>query len=273
MLPMNLGGQGQDRSDQHILLIKNQWKLALEVCHFTSEYNPHWPASSTQKQICHLMAEAKAFCPTPANDRKTLQNLIQFFFYHKGFDPVPANSLTLPEFFLPYVTHSRKGPTELLMLLFTTLAENLGLKTQVISCKKYFLLKICLDNKPCILDFTKKGQILDPYEIVSLINAGIEFSKTKYDNNKIVIRYLQQVKRIAKKNFELPLLSLTHSYLMRYQPFNLKHLSERAIAAYQTGDYRSAVDDIRSYFLYKSPEVTNTHLKRIYKLARRLESR
>ena len=77
------------------------------------------------------------------------------------------------------------------------------------------------------------------------------------------------IKARARVENNSQVLTLTHGYLMRYQPFNLKHLRERALLAYETGDYRRAIDDIRSYFQYKQPGLNNSQLKRIYKLALR----
>ena len=46
---------------------------------------------------------------------------------------------------------------------------------------------------------------------------------------------------------------LVHSYLMKYQPFNLRTSRERARIAYETGDYRTAIEDIRNYFNTNNP--------------------
>jgi regulator of sirC expression with transglutaminase-like and TPR domain len=169
--------------------------------------------------------------------------------------------------FLPHVLHSRQGPTPLLMLLFHTLCEEHGLRLQLISCSPPYLLKVQLDNLDYIMDFEQKCQMLESAQIVELINQGFDFSAGAISPQSLVIEYLEQVKEKARQENEAQVLTLTHGYLMRYQPFNLRHLRDRALLAYETGDYRTAVDDIRSYFQYKHSGFGNDPLKKIYKLA------
>lgn len=258
-------------ANQHISLLKGQWKLALELCHFTEDFNPLWLSKNTQFRIEQLKKELLCQTEHLDSDADKLNALIHFFFTQKSFSSFSKNEVNLQNAFIPYLLTSRKGPNEILMLLFTSLAEKIGLKVQVTSARIKYLLKVYIDNKPVIVDVGEKGVFLQPYEIVDLINRGFDFSARCPTPNSLMVEYLNMLKKLARKNGDLNLLSFTHSYLMKYQPFNLKHLSERAAAAYQTGDYKTAIEDIRSYFLYKSPEVTNFHLKKIYKVARRLE--
>lgn len=118
-----------------------------------------------------------------------------------------------------------------------------------------------------MVDFGNHCSFLKPFEIVDLINRGFDFSNGGMDTNMLIIEYLTLLKERARKENKLQILSMVHSYLMKYQPFNLKHLSERAIVAYETGDYKRAVEDIRNYFQYKQHDFTNEQLKKIYKIA------
>ena len=256
-----------------ISLLKGQWKLILELCHFTEDYQHLWSTKDIQVRIQLLKHELLRLTDSNASEDDKLASLIHFFFYQKCFTPTEYQEVNLQNAFLPYTLTARKGPNEILMLLFTALAESLGLKAQVTSASVKYLLKVQIHNKPHIIDIGNRGSILQPYEIVELINRGFDFSARCPSPTGLMVEYLNLLKLVARKYGDLHLLTLTHSYLMKYQPFNLKHLSERAMVAYQTGDYKTAIEDIRSYFLYKSPEMTNYHLKRIYKLARRLESK
>ncbi|NQZ19441.1 MAG: hypothetical protein HRT44_09330 [Bdellovibrionales bacterium] len=250
---------------------KGHWKLVLELCLFTEDYNPLWSAKFTQTRISNLKKEIISRTEHLHDDEDKLRELIRFFYFDKSFSAFPNKEVCLQNAFLPFALTSRKAPKEILMLLFCSLAEKIGLQVQVTSSRVKYLLKIQVNNKPIIIDVGRNGAFLQPYEIVELINRGFDFSARCPAPNSLMVEYLNLLKKQARRNGDLNLLTLTHSYLMKYQPFNLKHLSERAVAAYQTGDYKTAIDDIRSYFLYKSPEVTNYHLKKIYKVARRIE--
>ncbi|MCB0379253.1 MAG: hypothetical protein KDD33_12240 [Bdellovibrionales bacterium] len=255
--------------EQPIFLLNNQWKLSLELCHFCSEFNPSWSPQILQSQLHKLYKNLAKRVEGLGQEQDRLDTLIDYFFRQMGFNALDSSQLSLERCFLPYVLSCRQGPPELLMLLFTTLAEKIDLRVQVMACRKHFLLKVYIHERPQIVDVLNQGRCLQPYQIVDLINEGLDFASQELTTHCIVISYLNQLKARAKKEQHLQLLSLIHSYLMKYQPFNLRHISERALVAYQSGDYKKAAEDIRSYFVYKSPEVTNYHLRKIYKLARR----
>ncbi len=258
-----------------VSILRDHTKLVLELCHFTEDLNPLWEARTTIESLQSLSSPIIAAGAPLENQKDKFELLNQGFFKHLGFKGVSAPK-ALKTCFLPQVLKDRQGPLPLLMLLYCSLAEEAGIRTQISSCRRRFLLKVQLDGKTHIMDFSQKCKALDPHEIVELINRGFDFSSGSLNPETLAVEYLNQMKRLARNENRLQILSLVHSYLMRYQPFNLRHVSERARVAYETGDYRTAIDDIRSYFLYKQPEFNNIDLKRIYKKAlqrvRNLES-
>lgn len=264
--PMLEGGTGTQRPHIPISILRQKTQqLVFEVCHFTQDLNPLWP---TRTLIQRLKSKSRPILNRIHNlpqQQIQFQELVNYFFVELGFQLRPQ-SLSLQSCFLPQVLNSREGPVPLLMLLFCSLAEEADIKVQLSSSRKRHLLKVQLDGRSHIVDFDNKCRCLEPFEIVELINQGFDFSSGAINMDMLVIDYLIEIRKLARQEKRLQILSLVHSYLMRYQPFNLKHLSERAVVAYETGDYKTAIDDIRSYFLYKQPEFNNLDLKRIYKL-------
>ncbi len=254
------------RSTKPILMLKEQAQLILEICHFTQDLNPLWETRTTLKRLKSLSQPIVREVHDLESDEEKFEHLIQYFFKNLQFKQKDKD-IDLMGCFLPQVLSSKQGPTPLLMLLFCTLCEEAGIRAQVTSCRRRYLLKVQLDGRAHIVDFGRACQKLAPYEIVELINRGFDFSAGCMQSDCLVVEYLSLFKTLSRQEHKLQILSIVHSYLMRYQPFNLKHLSERALVAYETGDYKTAVDDIRSYFQYKQPEFTNLNLKRIYKLA------
>ncbi len=265
MLSGGLDPRGPNKS---ISILRDQTKLVLELCHFTEDLNPIWGARSTIKKLKTLSTPIIETCKELDCQNEKLKALTHAFFHRLGFQAC-GKQAPLQACFLPQVLSSREGPLPLLMLLFCSLSEEVGIRTQIGSCRKRYLLKVQLDGCTQVMDFAKNCQRLEPHEIVELINRGFDFSTGALSCDTLVVEYLNRLKHLARQENRLQILSLVHSYLMRYQPFNLKHVSERARVAYETGDYRTAIDDIRSYFLYKQPEFNNLDLKRIYKIALR----
>lgn len=269
------GGRGEIRPSKPITILREQGQLVLELCHFTEDLNAHWPTGNILSHLQTLSRTITDELKTVSCQKKQFRKINQYFFEDLGFQCNDDNK-SLQASFIPQVLSSREGPTPLLMLLYCSLCEEVGIRVQVTSCRLKYLLKIQINSKTQVFDFRKKCRSLKPHELVDLINRGFDFSGGSLNTNILVVEYLHQVCKKARKENELEILSLVHSYLMKYQPFNLKHLSERAAVAYETGDYKTAIEDIRSYFLYKQPELNNMGLKKIYKKAlkamRKLES-
>lgn len=266
---MAFGGTEVAETSNRFLVLHEQWQLLLELCHFTEELNPLWETKSLQtklKNICHdFLREVGEL----DSSEERFSKVNHFFFKDLGFETANFEDLSLQNSFIPHVLTSKKGPAVLLMLLMCCLLEECGITSEVSSCRKKHLLKVHINGRSFISDFDDNGRFLEPYEIVELINRGFDFSNGSLSHNCLVVEYLHLLRDKARNENKLQILSHIHSYLMKYQPFNLRHISERAMVAFETGDYRTAVDDIRNYFQYKQADFTNEHLKRIYKLALR----
>ena len=267
------GKKGPTGPEKPISILREQRQLVLELCHFMENLNPLWQAKSLISKLTSLShpVTRESLQLTSQEDQFAL--ITQYFFSKLNFSCSTSSENNLQNCFLPHVLAARRGPPPLLMLLLCSLLEEAGIKSQVSSCRLKYLLKVQLDERSHIVDFQNSCAFLEPYEIVELINRGFDFSNGALNTDTLMVEYLNLLKKLARKENKLQILSLVHSYLMKYQPFNLKHISERAIVAYETGDYKTAVDDIRSYFQYKQPEFTNIDLKRIYKLALKHERR
>ncbi len=267
---MGMGDVEVQRTSKKFLIVHEHWHLLMELCHFTESLNPVWQTQYIQQQLKDLSHGIIEETAGLKSDEDKLLRLVQYFFDDLGFK-IDEVKPQLSQCFLPEVLRLKKGPAVLLMLLITTLFEECQLKIQITSCRRRYLLRIELYNKSHILDFADRCRFLEANEIVDLINQDFDFASGSLNKNNLIIDYLKIIQDLARQENKLHILTLTHSFLMRYQPFNLKHITERAVVAYETGNYRKAIDDIRSYFQYKQPEFTNNQLKKIYKLALRKE--
>ncbi len=263
--------QGTGSPNKVMTLLKEQGQLVVEICHFTQDLNPIWHTKTTIESLNHLSHPFLLSIKEDDDEERVFKKAADYFFNHLKFKRVPVKKLNLNQCFLPTVLKNKQGPTPLLMLLFSSFLEQCGLRVQITSCRKRFLLKLQLDGRSRIVDFTNKCRTLDADDIVELVNSGFNFAEGAMGRDILAVEYFNLLKSQARKENKMQILALVHSYLMKYQPFNLRHLSERARIAYETGDYRTAIEDIRNYFQYKQPEFTNIDLKRIYKIALKKE--
>ena len=200
-------------------------------------------------------------------DEDRLKIINRYFFEEPGFETIKESRLNFQNSLLPSVLSRHQSPIPLFMLIFCCFLEECGLKARNISCELANLLKIQVNGSPRIINIDCRGEFLKPHEITDLINKGLDFSNNWLDSRTLVIKYLNLIKKLARKTENLQTLSLIHSYLMKYQPFNLKHLADRAMISFERGDYQKTIEDIRSYFQYSRSDEPNQALKKLYKMA------
>ena len=252
----------------HLTLLKHYKKMALEICHFASEVDPACHAQKIYNQLRGITAELQEQLPETRSDREKVEGLIHFFFGHLGFQISHSAPSSLRSLLLPEVLDNRQGPREVLALIFLTLAEAVNLKIELNSDSSSHLMKVFIDDHPTIIDFDRRGHFLEPYEIVDLVNHGIDFNHSPPPELPVIL-YLRLLKKMARDKNQFGILTKVQSHLIRHQPFNLKYLSERALIAYESGNFREAIEDIRDYFLYRSSDISNFKLKNVYRMARK----
>jgi len=272
MFRMSYQSYSTETNRRHLSLIDRQTFFTQEICRLSSDILPLEEYRVLKAHFDQWVRSFAAAYPSPANDLDKIKALVAFFFEDQGFRPLEVKSIDLKSSLIAEAIDRKKAPWELLTLLFMTLAESIQLKVKCIDDSEKWLLKVYIDDDPQIVNLEKSGSFLAPFEIVEFVNNGVDFTQWNL-GERVFIRYLYRIRHLAKLDFNLHGLSVTQAYLMRYQPFNLKHLSERAKIAYHTGDYRGAAEDIRDYFIYKSPEITNFQLKKIYKMALKMQKK
>lgn len=250
-------------------LLGEHGKHLMELCHFTHELNPLWEPRVLQQQIRSLAQDS-------INEAKKIDEASERFCYLNGrfFDDIQFCTLQkehfdLNEILLPQVLISRQGPASLLMLLYCALMEECGLKIGIHRSKKKNLLRIHMNHRSYWVNFDKKCCRLDTGDIVQLVNENEDFSQGDGSSDQLMVRYLEIFKESARKAAKRQIETIVHSHLMKYQPFNLKHICERATVAFDVGNYQMVIDDIRNYFQYKQPKVNSDRLVRLYRQALR----
>ena len=256
------------KAPPYFFLLQKQWQIFFELCHFTSDLNFRCQRKTLQAKIQKLVQILLLKTKNIESEKDKLKIICQCFFSEMGFRVIDESLLDFESSLLHKSLASRQCPASLLMLILICFFEECGLKSQTINCESVNLLKVHLgQGDSSIISVDRRGADLCPRELTNLINQGVDFSTAWSDSRTLVIQYLSLVKKLAGRENNLKALSLTHSYLIKYQPFNLKHLAGRAIVSFEKGDYNQSIDDIRSYFQYRTDGKTNLILKKLYKQA------
>ena len=81
-----------------------------------------------------------------------------------------ASKPKLEKLLVHYTLLSRKGPEELLLLIFVSLGKALDLPLSVVECRSDMVLKFLDNGRSILLDFHKKCQPLSTEDVINLVN-------------------------------------------------------------------------------------------------------
>lgn len=236
--------------------VSYKFSLLLELWSKTTE-----PAQFHQS-LCQFQKALKGLKPLmelPLESR--FQEFNRVFFDHWDW----AECFLPP--LLPFPSNS-PACLSWLQLLYSELAHSLQLKHSFIKGGRQGLMKFDWNGQSLLMDFKALGKVLDSQEILGLVNQNIDFRKVDHGLYHLSQTF-DQLKGHWTREKRYDDLRVLNLVMMKTEPFNLVHIKERARLAYRAGDYRAAVEDIRNYFSYKSPEIRSLSLIGLYRKALR----
>jgi regulator of sirC expression with transglutaminase-like and TPR domain len=263
------GGDVAISSISHLVLIDGQTDFVMtELSRIAHDINSAWTPDQTFKKYRALQDQLRSQAPTVLSPAERFEALKVFFFGKKNFD-VLVSKPSLEKYLLPYTLLSRSGSSEMLILIFLSLAKSLDLSVTVIENRHKTILKFIDQGKSRLFVFEKKCIELSRQEIVDLVNEGSDCTKA-VSAEELLTRYLVLLKTQCLRERSLIHFYKMQTYLVHYQPFALNHLIDRARAAYAIGDLVRAAEDLGQYVVFQSEKVTNN---RYLQLLRRLKDK
>lgn len=242
--------------------------LFLDLSHIAHDLSALWPLHRTL-QGCQILSK-ELLTTVGANASEPLKHfeaVSEYFFKQKKFKPLKSKP-TLEKYLLPYTLLSRRGPVELLLPVFIALSSQLGLNVQVAHYGSEIIVKLIIDGKAHFFNFKKACEQLTSEDLITLVNSGCDCSQT-VSEQELLTKYLLRIKQQCMRERSLLSLYKVQTYLMKYQPFALNHILDRARAAYAIGDIVKAAEDVSQYLTFSADRINNT---RMIKLMRKLNN-
>lgn len=253
---------------QHLRLVPENFSILEEIGHLAAHYNPNFNFQDVFSELSQLERSLLFLSKNTNSTSECIFEFLNGFFKIHNFKCLPVNKyISLDNLFLDSVLSSRKGPPELLLLLFSALSKSAGLKIKVINVKHHPCVKVILKNESYIFDFVKNGKLLTKNDLLALINSGADLEKD-WSDRELFSRYLAKAKFLSKRNQDFKYKVL--DTLLRYQPFNLDLVTERAQLGYELGHLKETLRDISHYVMYRSPvKHTTQQLLDLYRRAKK----
>lgn len=243
--------------------------LFVDLSHIAHDLSSLWPLHRTLQGCQTLSKELVTTVGLNTGDSlKHFHAVCDFFFKNKKFKPLRSKP-TLEKYLLPYALLSRRGPVELLLPLFIGLNRHVHLNIQVAHYNKEIILKLVVEGKAHFFNFKNGCQPLNSEDLITLVNSGCDCSGTVSEND-VLTKYLLRMKHQSLRERSLLQLYKIQTYLMKYQPFALNHILDRARAAYAIGDVVRAAEDVSQYLTFSADRLQNTRFARlVYKMNNR----
>lgn len=159
---------------------------------------------------------------------------------------------------LGFALLSHRGPSELLALVFSSLAAEVGLPVSLMHVGPKPILKLLHQGQSYFYRMDKNIQELNKEEVLDLINEEV-MDASALPPAVALSDYLMLLKRLALKQRNFLQLYQIQNHLVFQQPFALNHLVDRARTAYILGDIVKAAEDINAYLTYYRPSSESHH--------------
>ena len=233
-------------------------ELSLVSFHFHPAVEAEWLV----KRIKFLSYDLRSLIKAE-NEAERLAVLNRFFFETCGFQCVSRDvgSVLSGEragaFQLHRVLITRKGAPTVVALLYSYLAESIGVTLEFIDLKPSCFLKWSTDGKSRFIDMTRAGSIISKDELIASMHTRFsrpEFSCTTlldiYSFDSYLCDYLLNLRESLDVSVDPEHLLFLQNLLISYQPSNLHLVGERAVLHRRIGNFKSALADLKRYFAF-----------------------
>jgi regulator of sirC expression with transglutaminase-like and TPR domain len=234
-------------------------ELSLVSFHFHPAIEADWIV----KRIKFLSYDLHSLFKNDTEAAERLAILNRFFFETEKFQCASRDSAcnlsgeTAGALQLHRVLSTRKGAPTVLALLYSFLAETIGVQLDFIDLKPSCFLKWCTDGKARFIDMTRAGSTISKDELIESMHSRFsrpEFSHTTlldiYSFDSYLCDYLLDLRESLEVTIDPEHLLYLQNLLISYQPSNLHLVGERALLHRRIGNFKSALADLKRYFAF-----------------------
>ena len=234
--------------------------LIRELARISQELDPSVPGEWLIKRALFYSYELHAIIKDEFSARDRLIALNEFFFENKNFrchSDLKSLSDASDAYRLSRVFALRAGAPSVMALLYSFLAERIGLNLEVVNCRPACFLKWVDDGHSRYVDLARFGATLGSDELIEVLHTHYQMTTVSLTQilepvsfDRLLSSYIAELKSaFAPHNDHAKLLFLQNA-LIAYQPSNLQLIAERASLHRRLGHFKSALSDLKRYFAF-----------------------
>jgi regulator of sirC expression with transglutaminase-like and TPR domain len=234
--------------------------LAREAARISEKLDPSISAEWIIKRLKFLSYELQPHCPMSANAQERLACLNKFLFEDKGFRSLsdigvvasPSEALRLGS-----VLSERIGAPLALELVYSFLADSIGIALDFVDLKPTCFLRWRGDGRSRFIDLSRQGRMLSNDELIETLHS--RFRMTEFSNagvleaftfENFIADYICALKCKHDLEGDAEKLLFLQDALIAYRPSDLHLVGERAILHRRLGNLKPALSDLKRYFAF-----------------------
>lgn len=245
-------------------------ELARVSYHLDPSVHPDWLV----KRIKFFAYELQSQLDSTHTNRERLNRLNTFFFTQKKFRCLTElSSLAEPSeaFALNHVLAHRAGSPNVLALIYSYLAEKIGVQLEFVDLKPACFLKWSDHGRSRFIDIIRTGTTLSSDELIGMLHTRFEMTSLNntslletYPFESYLTDYLLDLKTSLAPQDDPEKLLFLQNILVAYQPSNLQLLAERAVLNRRVGHFKSALSDLKRFFVFYDREKAPLELVQLH---------
>jgi regulator of sirC expression with transglutaminase-like and TPR domain len=251
------------RADVH-RAVGGSLNLVRELSRISSQVDSSVPFEWMVKRTQFFAYELQTFVVPNASAEARLALLNQFFFEKKKFrcSERPFHAAAKPaSLLLSQVLSGRTGSPTVIALLYTLLAEHIGLELEFVDLRKTCFLRWNENGRTKYIDVSRNGSLLSSEELIeTLCESLLEV----YSFESFLCQYVCDLKLSLRSENNLEKLLFLQNTLISYQPSNVHLLGERALLHRQMGNLKNALSDLKRYFTFCDRDRSPNELLKLF---------
>jgi regulator of sirC expression with transglutaminase-like and TPR domain len=258
-------------------------RLVQEISGICSRVEINVKAEILAKRVLFLSFEAQTQIPQELSWDLKLQKLNEFFFDKKDFAIVADASFHDPVALqlLNRALASRVGAPRPLGLVYSSIAQKIGLNLEFVDLQPHCYLKYVDQGTSRFIDLSRRGKLMSSLELLETLQRRLQtpsISSTELletvCHERFIIDYLVALKSAFKYRENLEPLLIIQNHILDLQPTNLPLIGERALLFKQMGHDKNALSDLKRYFAFSDRKRAPQELVKLYdELCQSLQSR
>lgn len=197
-----------------------------------------------------------------------VRQLTEYLFEDQGFKSVDDALADVDELLMNGVLQNRCGAPVAIGIWLRALAAKAGLEANFIQFPDLSILKSRDGEERIFLDLRQRGKVLNRGEMLDLLQKNqVKADRISFEplpDESIVVTYFKRLGLEYQDRGDDKSALVVYDALLELRPKSLSILKERSLAYYRLGRSSEALQDLKRFFSFSTPDQQPPELLELY---------